>query len=192
MAEVDLSLARKGDPEAFERLVTPHLNGLFGFICKRTGAMAEDVYQETLLSAWRAIPGFKEGSPLKTWLYAIAGYKCLDALRRKSRELQHTELDEDLESPGFEENSLRGMDIRQALAALNKEDQSLMYLLYTQGFTQKEAAAVLGIPEGTVKSRLNRLRKALKEKLGGEQDGQRKAKGAAADSKTQLTLPTNA
>ncbi len=171
MADVDLSLARKGDPAAFERLVTPHLKGLYGFICKRTGAMADDVYQETLLSAWRALPGFREGSTLKTWLYAIADYKCLDALRKKGREPQPAEPDEDMQSPGFEENSLRRMEIRQALAGLSRGDQSLLYLLYTQGFTQKEAADVLGIPEGTVKSRLSRLRKALKEMLGGEEDG---------------------
>ena len=171
MAEIDLSLARKGDPAAFERLVTPYLKGLFGFIAKKVRGLAEDVYQETLLSAWRAMPGFKEGSTLKTWLYAIAGYKCSDALRRLSREPQSIELDEQQESAGFEESSLHRMDIRQALAKLREEDQALLYLLYTQGFSQKEAAIVLGIPEGTVKSRLNRLRKALKNLLGGEQDG---------------------
>ena len=171
MAEVDLLLARKGDPAAFERLVSPHLKGLFGFIVKRVRGLAEDVYQETLLSAWHALPGFKEGSTLKTWLYAIAGYKCSDALRRLSREPQPIELDEQQESAGFEESSLHRMDVRQALAKLREEDQALLYLLYTQGFAQKEAAIVLGIPEGTVKSRLNRLRKSLKHLLGGGQDG---------------------
>ena len=163
----NLMLARQGDPAAFERLLTPYLAGLFGFIRKRVDRMAEDVYQETLLAAWRAIPGFKQEASIKTWLYAIAGYKCADALRHKSRQPQVTELEDAAPGPGFEEDSTRRLDIRDALDALPPEDRQLLYLVYGQGFTQGEAAGILQIPEGTVKSRLHRLRGTLQAHLEG-------------------------
>ena len=163
----NLTLARQGDPTAFERLLTPYLAGLYGFIRKRVDQMAEDVYQETLLAAWRAIPGFKEDATVKTWLYAIAGYKCADAIRGLSRQPRKEELDEATPVPGFEEDAAGRMDVKTALKSLDKEDQQLLYLVYGQGFTQREAAGILGIPEGTVKSRLHRLRNTLKDRLEG-------------------------
>lgn len=171
MQEPDLERARRGDPAAFERLVNPYLKELFFYIRKRVGQQAEDAYQETLLAAWRAIPGFKEGSTLKTWLYAIAGYKCADALRQKGREPQWAGLEEHSRQAGFEEEQVKAMTIRDALAQFDGEDQALLYLVYTQGFTQVEAAMLMGIPEGTVKSRLYRLRNQLKARLGGEGHG---------------------
>ena len=169
MQEHDLALARKGDPAAFERLVTPYLNGLYGFLVKRMGSLAEDIDQETLLGAWHNIKGFAGDASIKTWLYAIAGYRCADALRKKAREPLQTQLDERLCDSGFESDTTRALDIRDSLRTLDPEDQSLLYLVYTQGFTQRQAAGVLGIPEGTVKSRLSRLRTTLKSRLGGEQ-----------------------
>jgi len=87
------------------------------------------------------------------------------------RQPQMEEMDERAASPGFEEGTLARMDIRDALDALGAEDQQLLYLVYHEGFTQKEAGVILGIPEGTVKSRLYRLRGILQQALGGEQDG---------------------
>ena len=168
MAETDLTLARRGDPAAFERLVTPHLQGLFGFLRKRLGDMAEDAYQETLLAAWQALPGFREGATLKTWLFAIAGYKCVDCIRRNAREGNSVLLEEGLQGEGFEEGSNHRMQVRDALDSLDGEEQALLYLVFTQGLTQKEAAGVLGIPEGTVKSRLYTLKNKLRKQLGGE------------------------
>jgi len=165
--EHNLMLARQGDPAAFERLLTPHLAGLFGFIRKRVDRMAEDVYQETLLAAWRAIPGFKEEASLKTWLYAIAGYKCADAIRSLARQPHLEQLDEATPSPGFEEDSAGRLVVKTALGRLGNADQQLLYLVYSQGFTQREAASILQIPEGTVKSRLHRLRGTLKAHLEG-------------------------
>lgn len=166
MQERDLTLAQQGDPAAFERLVTPYLKGLFAFIRRRAGNEGEDVYQETLLAAWRAIPGFSAASSLKTWLYAIAGYKCVDALRRKARAPLTQEADETLGDGGFEEGSLEKIDLNTALKRLDSEDQALLQLVYLEGFTLSESASVLGIPEGTVKSRLYTLRKTLKDQLG--------------------------
>lgn len=171
MQDRDLTLAQQGDPAAFERLVTPHLQGLFAFIRRRAGNEAEDVYQETLLGAWRAIGGFAGSSSLKTWLYAIAGYKCQDCLRRKARAPVTGEANETLGDEGFEEGSLLKMDLDSALKRLPEGDRSLLQLVYAEGFTLREAAGVLGIPEGTAKSRLHRLRTTLQAAMGGGNDG---------------------
>ncbi|NLX83373.1 MAG: RNA polymerase sigma factor [Clostridiales bacterium] len=166
--DTNLRLAQAGNPTAFERLLSPYLAGLYGFIRKRVGQMAEDVYQETLLAAWRALPGFKEDASLKTWLYAIAGYKCADALRRQSRQPRQEERQEDAAVPGFEEDSAQRLDVKAALSSLDQEGQDLLYLVYSEGFTQAEAARILGIPLGTIKSRLYHLRRHLKDRLEGE------------------------
>lgn len=167
MNQVDLQLAQAGNPAAFERLVTPHLQGLYGFLQRRMGQEADDVYQETLLGAWKTIGSFQGGSSIKTWLFAIAGYKCADAIRKKGRTPVPAEMLEEPAQESFEEDSMRRMDISSALARLDPEDSSLMYLVYTQGFSNKEAAETLNIPEGTVKSRLYRLRSQMRDQLKG-------------------------
>lgn len=169
MSSSTLIQAKNGNPAAFQCLVTPHLQGLNGFIRRRVGqGEAEDVYQETLLAAWQAIHSFTGDSSLKTWLFAIAGYKCADALRRLARQPQTVEDRESLGSPSFEQASVSRMDIHQALAKLSKENQSLLYLVYAEGFSLQEVAIHLGIPLGTVKSRLHTLRGGLRETLGGD------------------------
>lgn len=168
MPETDLARAREGDPAAFERLVTPLLPGLFGFLRRRLGQGAEDAYQETLLAAWRAVGGFSGQSSLKTWLYVIAGYKCADALRKRGREPKTEEAGDALAAEPFEEGSLERMDLKAAVLALKPEDRSLLFLVYSQGFGLREAAETLGIPEGTAKSRLHALRKRLRTSLGGK------------------------
>ena len=124
-----------------------------------------------MLGAWRNIRGFGGNASFKTWLYAIAGNRSMDALRKQARAPEFSELDEQHSQEGFEETAARAMDIRESLGKLCSEDQTLLYLLYTQGLNQKEAAAILGIPEGTVKSRLHRLRALLQQRLGGEPHG---------------------
>lgn len=165
MNEMDLKLAQAGNPAAFERLVTPYLAGLYGFISRRVNWDSEDVYQEALLGAWRTIGSFQRDSSFKTWLYAVAGYKCMDALRKKARTPIPAEMLVEPAQEGFEEDSMRRLDINNVLAKLSPEDSSLVYLVYTQGFSNREAAQTLGIPEGTVKSRLHRLRSQLRANL---------------------------
>lgn len=147
----------------FETAIRPFLDGLFAFIRCHALKEAEDVYQETLLAAWQGFERFRGDAAMKTWLYAIARFKCMDALRRMyaRREVPQQEAP----APAFEEAAVVQVDLHTALERLKEDDRALMYLVYAQGFLQKEAAEVLGIPEGTVKSRLHTLRKQLKERM---------------------------
>lgn len=153
----------------FESVVSPYLRGLYAFIRGHAPSDPEDVYQETLLAAWRGFDRLREPDQLKPWLYAIARHKCLDALRGKYQRLEDAADDEQAEpgAQGFEQASAIRMDLHQALQALKPDDQLLLYLCYRQGFTNQEAGKLMGIPTGTVKSRLhalkNRLRASLEE-----------------------------
>ncbi len=147
----------------FETAVHPFLEGLFAFIRCHAPGDPEDVYQETLLAAWQGFERFRGDAAMKTWLYAIARFKCMDALRRKYR--QGSPPPVDMPQEGFEERAVVRADLGTALEQLKEDDRALLYMVYAQGFLQKEAAEVLGIPEGTVKSRLHHLRKQLKERM---------------------------
>lgn len=153
----------------FENAVSPHLRGLYAFIRGHAPRDPEDLYQETLLAAWRGFGELRDLDQLRPWLYAIARHKCLDALRAKYRRPQEAPEEEALAErggEGFEQDSALRMDLDAALRALSPEDRLLLYLTYRQGFTNQEAAGVMGIPAGTVKSRLHALRNRLRKSLG--------------------------
>ena len=82
-----MARARSGDGEAFRELIAPHRRELMVHCYRILGSTqdAEDALQETMLSAWRGLPGFEERSSVRTWLYRIATNRCLNALRSGSR-----------------------------------------------------------------------------------------------------------
>ena len=82
-----LSLARAGDEDAFGELVASYRHELLVHCYRILGSLqdAEDVLQETLLSAWRGLDGFEERSSVRTWLYRIATNRSLDAVRASAR-----------------------------------------------------------------------------------------------------------
>lgn len=87
MGARDLDLARAGDEAAFAELVRPHTRELQLHCYRMLGSFtdAEDLLQETLTAAWRGLPGFEGSSSLRTWLYAIATNRCLNAIRAAKR-----------------------------------------------------------------------------------------------------------
>jgi len=128
----------------------------------------DDVLQEAYLSAFRALPRFRDDSSIGTWLYRIVYNECLDELKRKARRpaLPLSEVVEP-DDPRSEvaESVGRRRDLANALAALSAEDRAAVLLVDAQGFSYREAGAMLGVREGTVASRLNRARSALRAAL---------------------------
>jgi RNA polymerase sigma-70 factor (ECF subfamily) len=118
------------------------------------------------------LPGFRGDAAVGTWLYRIAYNACLDELRRSQRVLPLDSLREQPDPrPGVAEALSQRSSLADALAELAPEDRAAVLLVDAQGFDYQGAADVLGVPAGTIASRLNRARAALRRTLGGHVQG---------------------
>jgi len=164
-----LSRAQSGDADAFISLLEPYDRGLRALafrLLAETEAM-DEVLQTAYANAFRGIRSFRGRATVATWLYRIAYNACLDELRRRARTPEAVPFTD--EAPGFApdlaaEVSTR-LDLAVALRALPVELRAPVLLVDGEGFSYPEAAAVLGLPEGTVASRLHRARTALRAAL---------------------------
>jgi RNA polymerase sigma-70 factor, ECF subfamily len=175
--------------QAFADIIRDHLDALHGFCVQlaRDRSDGEDLLQETIIRAMRAHPGLREPERFKGWLFAIATNVWRDQLRARGRHLQTTSLDElnddgdgfslfqtiTIEDPFPYSDELhldflrlfRDEDVQAAFAAINPTFRLPLILTVVHGFSCKEAAAVLGVPLGTLLSRLHRGRKQLERGL---------------------------
>jgi RNA polymerase sigma-70 factor, ECF subfamily len=169
IGESVIDRAQRGDQEAFAAVIRHYDPGLRALSFRLLGDrdLMDDVLQEAYVKAFKALPRFRRQAKLGTWLYRIAYNACLDELRR-TRRADELPLDERVPSRTADPGELvagRG-DLTRALAALPPEDRAAVLLVDAQGFDYRETARVLGIPEGTVASRLNRARASLRTALG--------------------------
>jgi RNA polymerase sigma-70 factor (ECF subfamily) len=162
--------AQKSDSRAFAELVERHHGRLYTLAVRELGsaADAEDAVQETMIRAWRALPRFRAEASFSTWLYRI----CLNAISdQRSRRARGGGVPlEDVVEPTdprdrIVERELSG-DLQQALAELDETYRTAVLLFDVLGRSYAEIAEVLGVPEGTVKSRIYRGRVELSRKLG--------------------------
>ncbi|AEV89245.1 RNA polymerase sigma factor SigM [Actinoplanes sp. SE50] len=157
-----------GDREAFAELVRRHRDRLWAVALRTTGDREEaaDAVQDALLSAHRAAAGFRGDSAVTTWLHRIVVNACLDRIRRRQAHptvpLPDHHSGDDRRSapepvaPTPDQDTV--LLVREALAALPVEQRAAIVLVDVQGYGVAEAAAMLGIAEGTVKSRCARGR----------------------------------
>jgi RNA polymerase sigma-70 factor (ECF subfamily) len=161
--------ARRGDQEAFAAVIRHYDPVLRALAYRLLGDrdLMEDVLQEAYVKAFRALPRFRGESRLGTWLYRIAYNACLDALRR-SRRADELPLEAEVPSRAGDPGDVaaRSGDLALALAALRPEERAALLLVDAQGFDYQESSRILGIPAGTVASRLNRARASLRVALG--------------------------
>ena len=172
-----LRLAQSGDTVAFERLATP-CEPLVWRVCARMMGSAEDAadaMQETMLKAWQSIGSCRGEARFSTWIYQIAVRCCLDALRR--RKSRGTASLEELSEAGWtpsdpaagpEDAALRREKRTMLLAALDtlpEEMRAPLVRSAVKGEGYEQIAQSLGLPVGTVKSRISRGRAALKKQL---------------------------
>lgn len=174
MADADILLikrAQKGDAAAFESLYNQHLKRVYNIAWRMmgSGSDAEDIAQEVMLKAWRALPNFKLDSAFGTWLYRITINACHDELRRRKAKTvsveQMHENGQDLETEGFEERTTTGGSITWAIGKLSEEYRSALILRDVEGYAYDEIAEILRCPIGTVRSRINRAREQLRNML---------------------------
>ena len=157
--------------ERFEREAIPHLRALYGTAFRMTGNAhdAEDLVQETFLRAYRAFDRFAAGSNIRAWLYTILHRVRTDAFRRASRSPSTVELVGDGPAVPAAQDALArgGEDIERALLALPEAFRSAVVLRDVEDFTYEEIGRILGVPMGTVMSRIHRGRALLRQALGG-------------------------
>jgi RNA polymerase sigma-70 factor (ECF subfamily) len=154
-----------GDKAAGEQFVIEHYEAIFRFLRNLTGNKedAEDLTQQTFLRAWEALPSFRGDSSLSTWLHSIA-YREYTHWLRSRREF--VPLDEIVDMPDEQANqNLEAVLLRWAIYRLDPEHREVFVLYYVQGFSVNEIAKIIGVPAGTVKSRLFFARQKLKELL---------------------------
>ncbi len=169
-----LSRSRPADATAFSALVELHDQSLRRLAFRLLGdrdAM-DDVLQEAYVKAFRSLPRFRGRSTLGTWLYRIVYNACLDELRRlRANPTVSLEHASDVGTPGPAEAVLGRSTLADALASLAPEQRAAVLLVDAEGFDYRAAAAVLGVEVGTVASRLNRARTALRRALSPTYEG---------------------
>jgi RNA polymerase sigma-70 factor (ECF subfamily) len=169
--------AREGDVAAFERLIAEHQAKVFTFAFAFTGdrEQAKDLAQDALVKVYRSIGSFRFQSAFSTWLYSIVKNTYLDAVKSRAGREQSLEqpLDradlEQLEQAANAEERLLAKESRRLLLRALRDVPEAFRVVVTmsdvQGLGYDQIAEALSLPIGTVKSRLNRGRDALRAAL---------------------------
>ena len=168
-----IARARRGDADAFEQLVIAYRDQVFRLALRMCGneADADEAAQEAFLSAWKALPNFRGDSRFSTWLYQLTSHAAIDLLRREKRQIAAEDITEvSVSDPGPSpqqqaERSETRQAVRDAMGQLSPEYRQIVVLRFLQELSYEEIGAVLKLPPGTVKSRLNRAKAQLKDIL---------------------------
>lgn len=169
-ADVLLRAARRGDPDAFMKLLAPERSRLESLAYQLLDDRADvaDVLQDVYLSAYRALPKYRGDSRLATWLYRITYNACLRHQARRP-ETAGAGADEGSPSPDHAASVAERLDLVAALAELPIEQRALVLMIDRDGFDYRAAAEALTIPLGTVSSRLAAARAKLRAALAPDQ-----------------------
>ena len=172
----------KGDIEAFSELIDKYEKMVYNLAYRvfNNTSDAEDITQEVFIKVYKNIYKCEGKQSIKTWIYTVAYNTCIDEIRKRKGK-NNISLDMDLE--GEEDNfsleiasneptpenvliQKEGLlEIEQAINSLNEINKSLIFLRDIKGFSYNEISEIMGLNIGTVKSRLNRARNALKNIL---------------------------
>ena len=177
-----ISKSQQGDRQAFDDLVQRYYSLVYNVAFRMLGNAdsASDATQMTVIRAYRALTQFRQDAAFSTWLYRIATNVCLDRLRQDERTAQSLTVinadggqgldelevpDNHLDPAGVVERFERQTLVQDAINTLHPEHRAVVVLFDINGLSYEEISEMLEVPLGTVKSRLNRARLALKERL---------------------------
>ena len=169
------------DRSALAEFYRDYHGRVFGYLYRLTGnpAQAEDLLQEVMLVVWQKAGTFRSDGRAASWVFGIAHNLAMSAFRRE-RGGQALAWDDVAEvagdEPPLEDEAIRQATtdaLRTGLERLTPEHRAVLELAFYQDFSGKEIAAIMGVAEGTVKSRLSYARRALKAVLLCEREGTR-------------------
>jgi len=154
----------EGDPDAFGELVRRHRDRLWAVALRTLGDREEaaDALQDALVSAYRRAGSYRGEAAVTTWLHRVVVNACLDRVRRRAaRPTVALPEQEPADTHDQHASTETALDVRAALAQLPEHQRLALVLVDMHGLPVSEAAQVLGVAEGTVKSRCARGRAAL-------------------------------
>lgn len=170
--EALLGRLRAGESDLFGELVRRYERELYGYLRRYVGddELAADVFQNTFVAVFTKLDQYEPGRTVRPWLYTIATHQAIDALRRRQRR-KDTRATDGSENPGrpllellastevgpdekAESEEMRRV-VRAAVDSLPDLLRGVVLLCYFQGLSNQDAADILGVPVGTVKSRLH-------------------------------------
>jgi len=185
MTELESSLLcglRTGDPASFEHLARNYSGRLFATAARILGSEvdAQDVVQETLISAWKGIASFEGTSGLYTWLHRITVNACLARLRTARAKSEVSIADDNRSvgiafeglppawsdpAPGLEKRLTMRQALQKALSLVPEDFRTVLLLRDVEDLSSREVADRLGLPDATVRQRLHRARTLMAELL---------------------------
>ena len=167
MSHDALLLARvaRSDQEAFHALYGTHAERVIRYAMSilRNRHLAEEVLQETMLAVWKTAKAFQGRSKVSTWILGIARNQAYNLLRREKRGQRLPEEKNQAVNPS--DNAELEVRIERAMETLSESHREILHLVFYEDLTLRETAAILGIPEGTAKSRMHHARKAMGKEL---------------------------
>jgi RNA polymerase sigma-70 factor (ECF subfamily) len=170
--EALLALIAKGDKRAMQVLYARHNVRVYRFILRMTGnaSLAEDLVSEVFLDAWRQADSFESKSQVSTWLLAIARYKALSALRRRTDEHLDDQMAAAIEDTADNPETVVGTKnrnniIQKCLTQLSPAHREVIDLVYYHEKSVEEVAQIVGVPAATVKTRMFYARSKMADLL---------------------------
>ena len=165
-----IAAARGGDTAAFEALVRRFSPSVYTHALRFFGddAAAQDASQEVFIKVYRTLDGFDGRARFSTWLYRVTRNTCLDMVRAsRHRPVSVDPVTLDIVQPGdLADQVVLAASAEAAMGALAPEDRDALCAVSLFGLSYEEAAAVLAVPPGTVKSRVFRARRLMARSLG--------------------------
>lgn len=162
-----LAQVAHGDARAFQEFYARFAVRVFRYALTlvRDRHLAEEVVQETMVAVWKGAGSFRGRSQVSTWVFGIARNHALKLLHRLPAIVEEPEEEE---TAGEMESLDRAERVQRAVAKLPGPEREVVVLAFYQGLSYREIAEILGIPEGTVKSRMFHAKRRLRELLGGK------------------------
>jgi RNA polymerase sigma-70 factor (ECF subfamily) len=170
--EALIELIAEGNKRAMQVLYARHNVRVFRFIVRLTGntSLAEDLVSEVFLDVWRQAEAFEAKSRVSTWLLAIARYKALSALRRRSDEHLDDRMAATIEDTADDPETVvyqkdRNTIVQKCLTRLSPAHREVIDLVYYHEKSVDEVARIVGVPAATVKTRMFYARNKMAELL---------------------------
>ncbi len=183
-----MARARDGDADAFGEIFRRHRDRMWAVALRTTNdrEMAADCVQEAFISAYRRADSYRAEAAVTTWLHRIVVNACLDRLRRERSGVRRAGDLAEVDLPDRHDrhsSAETGLEVRAALARIPEQQRVALVLVDMHGLSVAEAAEILEVAEGTVKSRCFRGRAALADLLRGVvRDDERRAREPEASA----------